>query len=116
MPLPPLNELRPEVAAFARLMEAQLRKNDQKGNWKNWDERAGLASAHRKIVDVASVIHPMKFNRQSEYDREYVAAKCADAANYMMIVADLAGGLQLPPAPEIAEEVTAHAGNDEDPS
>jgi hypothetical protein len=44
MQIPTLAEVRPEVAAFARLMEYKLRLNDHKGGWKDWNPHDALSN------------------------------------------------------------------------
>lgn len=89
-----MSRWRPEVMAFADLMEAQLRANDHKGGWKGCDphwlhdrlleEAAELQDAGRWKSDGLGV--------QGCYARA-VAREAADVANFAMMIADVCGGL-----------------------
>ena len=95
---------RPEVRAFADLMEAQLRANDHKPGWKNDSdldlfERLGeesaelLAALHR---------HAKRLSWGDDWVMEDTAPRvgreAADVANFAMMIADVVGA--LPPTSE----------------
>ncbi len=78
--------LRPEVAAFAWLMEQKLRENAHKGGWKN-ETPEGLMNRvfqEYKELDLAII--------RSEGSRA-IGREAADVANMVMMVADVCGGL-----------------------
>lgn len=78
-------KLRPEVARFAEKMEKQLQANEHKGGWKNcdvdflWDE----LSKNHSVLDYA-----LAHNNTST-----VLRRCANIANFVMMIADNWGGL-----------------------
>ena len=75
--------LRPEVFAFAELMEEQLRENDKKKGWKGSKWLWLLNKASQKVN--------LLFDLVSK--RKRVAETAADAANYLMMVVDVTVGL-----------------------
>jgi NTP pyrophosphatase (non-canonical NTP hydrolase) len=94
---------RPEVRAFADLMEAKLRENDWKGGWKgdtdlDLFERLGeesaelLAALHR---------HAKRLMWGDSWVMEdtvpRVGRETADVANFAMMIADVCGALPSPP-------------------
>ena len=95
---------RPEVRAFADLMEAQLRDNDHKPGWKNDSdldlfERLGeesaelLAALHRHAKRLSWGDHWVMEDTAPRVGRE-----AADVANFAMMIADVCGA--LPPTSE----------------
>ncbi len=81
--------LRPEVAAFAILMETRLRANDHKPGWrKSWPSTLWAA-----LIGNAS---PLLVGCNNGGDPDAVARHAADVANFAMMMADNAGGLTLP--------------------
>lgn len=95
---------RPEVRAFADLMEAQLRANDHKPGWKNDSdldlfERLGeesaelLAALHRHAKRLSWGDHWVMEDTAPRVGRE-----AADVANFAMMIADVVGA--LPPTSE----------------
>lgn len=84
-------DVRPEVRAFAAIMERKLRKHDDWPGWKDCD-RWWLLDALREHV---RKLDGLLFG-QDEPAR--VAEAAADCANYAMMIADVAGGL-TPPEP-----------------
>lgn len=87
-----IQELRPEVMAFALLMEARLREKDvdRKGSsWKTADADNLLVHATAKTYSIDAAL--------SIRGDEVEAAKHAvDLANYCMMIADVAGALEAP--------------------
>lgn len=87
-----VQELRPEVMAFALLMEARLREKDvdRKGNsWKTADADNLLVHATAKTYSIDAAL--------SIRGDEVEAAKHAvDLANYCMMIADVGGVLNIP--------------------
>lgn len=90
----PVDGWRPEVRAFADLMEAQLRKNDHKGGWKNDRPHALL----KRLYDEAAELgHAMPYD--DDFDPENVGWEAADVANFAMMIADVCGALPAPAPP-----------------
>lgn len=82
-----VQELRPEVLAFALLMEARLRENDaDKGqSWKQANAKDILVHAQSKMMVVESWVRGVQLNR--------CAPHAVDVANYCMMLADLSNAL-----------------------
>lgn len=79
-----LNFCRPEVKAFAELMEMRLRDNDHKPGWKDADPFA----LSRRAIEHLFEIHDELGLMHPKTDCWDILTKCADVANYMMMVAD----------------------------
>jgi len=102
-----LLELRPEVAAFAQLMERELRRNDHKGGWK--DEPTGYLSRRcgGELQELRAAIQRRHRERMTGFppvDAEKRAAltveigeEAADVANFAMMIADVCGALKGTP-------------------
>lgn len=90
---------RPEVVAFANLMEAQLRANDHKGGWRN--DRA--ADLHSRLLEEAEELFDA-LNWRSAFlgaaDPERIGSEAADVANFAMMIADVCGALDATPTRE----------------
>lgn len=86
MPSNPKLELRPEVAAFAQLMEQKLRENDHKGGWA--DDPAS-ALVERVVEEAAELAEEWGSPRPSFY----TVWEAVDVANMAMMVADVLGGV-----------------------
>jgi len=97
-PAPPAQGWRPEVRAFADLMEAQLRANDHKPGWKN--ERT-LPLFSRLLDEVAEL--GRQFYYEDDFDAECVGPEAADIGNFAMMIADVCGALSETPAPPAQE-------------
>lgn len=86
----PVPDARPEVAAFAILMEAKLRKNDHKGHWRN----CRPSDLYRRMLEeieelrVVLIEHAMSGGRETD-----IGDEAADVANFAMMVADVCGAL-----------------------
>ena len=80
-------KLRPEVAAFAQLMEKELRANDHKGGWKN--ENIGELFAHFQD-EVREFTEAFHTGAQVDILQE----EGADVANMLMMVLDVCGGIK----------------------
>lgn len=94
-------ELRPEVAAFAQAMEAQLRANDHKPGWKGIEPDALLdrLREERRELEVAVLqIEVYAMGNCSPANTTHyvgrVVKEAADVANFAMMVADVCGGLE----------------------
>lgn len=83
---------RPEVAAFANLMEQQLRANDHKPGWKG-DEPDAL---FRRLVEESSELEDAIYHTVD--GEAFVGKEAADVANFAMMIADVCGAL-TPSAP-----------------
>jgi len=81
-------ELRPEVLAFARLMELRLREKDaDKGvNWKGMNQ-------DMLLVGVASKFLQLEASIKHDLPRINHARQAVDLANYCMMIADVSGAL-----------------------
>lgn len=95
---PPGYEIRPEVMAFARLMEAALQANDHKSGWDKCDLRWLLAKLMEEVGELAQVIVSMHLsdgNRRSLTDAGNNTAvqigvrEAADVGNLAMMLADV---------------------------
>lgn len=89
---------RPEVRAFADLMEAQLRANDHKPGWKSdpvWPLIERLheecSELHREVDVGDEPGTPAWISR--------VGNEAADVANFAMMIADVCGALPAPTSP-----------------
>lgn len=106
------DSVRPEVAAFALLMERELRANDHKTGWKGVD-RLRLARHMRQEADeLCDLLHEHKKSgidqkamRYSADDtvQDAVAEEAADVANMALMVADVCGCLSTAPSPPARE-------------
>lgn len=90
---------RPEVVAFANLMETQLRANDHKPGWKG-EEASPLIS---RLFEEANELDD-EFHNGSRTDagawRASVGREAADVANFAMMIADVCGALAATPTRE----------------
>lgn len=113
------NHLRPEVRAFAHLMEAQLRANDHKPGWKRDDPTALACRAEEELAELKSAVENWSLSRVQGMDdigrgadplspaerAKIVGEEAADVANFAMMVADVCGALPATPtvSPELVE-------------
>lgn len=80
--------LRPELRQFARLMENELRKNDDlKGGWRR-------EPIHRLIDRAYEELDELKHVTWREYGPQELGSEAADVANFMMMVADNGAALK----------------------
>lgn len=103
-------EWRPEVVAFADLMEAKLRENDHKGGWKTEDAEDLFGRLGAECVELSEAIGLWRIQddwRSAALHlpacRKNVAREAADVANFAMMIADVCGALPAPPASQIKE-------------
>ncbi|HUT60667.1 MAG TPA: hypothetical protein VNA25_22710 [Phycisphaerae bacterium] len=83
---------RPEVRAFATLMEERLRANDaEKGmaGWKAAPADRLMACLFREVAELGVAVHKL--------GPDDIAHEAADVANFAMMVADVCGALAVPP-------------------
>lgn len=91
---------RPEVRAFADLMEAQLRANDHKPGWKNDNDLDLFERLGEESAELLSALH-RHAKRLSWGDgwvmetdtEERIGREAADVANFAMMIADVCGAL-----------------------
>lgn len=84
MELPKLSECRPSVVRMARMMEAQLKRNDHQGGWFSCSKEYLLESIERNLGDLTgSDGHPEYAVKGAAFQRT-----CADIANFAMMLAE----------------------------
>jgi hypothetical protein len=81
--------LRPEVGAFATLMEAELRKHDDRPGWK---ECKSEWLRDRLYEELDELVEALEIPLAS-----IVAQEAADVANFAMMIVDVEGGLKTAP-------------------
>jgi hypothetical protein len=96
--------VRPEVAAFAQLMEQQLRANDGKGGWKEeqtaylsrrcGNELEELREANQRQRKEWMQGSPPVDAKKREALKVDVGREAADVANFAMMIADVCGALE----------------------
>jgi hypothetical protein len=85
-------KLRPEVAAFAMLMEAELRKHDDRPGWK----KENVQWLYSRLIDELQEL----FVAIPTQVAGTIGKEAADVANFAMMIADVSGSLEpRPPAP-----------------
>ena len=82
-----INDCRPDVLAFAVLMELKLRHNDHKDHWR----LLGLEEMLR-LLDIE--VDELKDATQDNVSSDNIALEAADVANFAMMIADNCGGLK----------------------
>ncbi len=80
-----MEEIRPEIAAFSRIMESRLKENSNRGDWRAFN-------FYYLAACLAANLGQMVRGYQSEKPDVTLKA-AADTANYAMMIADLYGGL-----------------------
>lgn len=73
-------QVRPSVVRFARLMEAQLRKNDSRGGWSNCDRVYFMEKLEINLRDLG---HDLRAGAHEAVQRD-----CADLGNFAMMLAE----------------------------
>jgi hypothetical protein len=86
-----MDDVRPEVKWMAIEMEKTLRKNDHKGGWQDCSIEYLYAGFFHESVELDDEIYGMGTDRM-DYDR--IIAEAVDAANYAMMIADVARKLK----------------------
>jgi NTP pyrophosphatase (non-canonical NTP hydrolase) len=87
--------LRPEVQAFAKLMERQLRANDFKGGWDRDPPLALLRRLRQETDELEQVLTDLdEAGEVFDDDRVEIGCEAADVANFAMMVADVMGSLR----------------------
>jgi hypothetical protein len=90
-------KLRPEVEAFAQLMEAKLRENDHKGGWSHEEPAYLLERMQEEAEELDDAVEPHRFYVPptcSEGDKWRIGREAADVANFAMMIADVCGALK----------------------
>jgi len=77
--------VRPEVLAFALLMEDRLQANDHKGGWADCADEYLL----RRLQEEVNELHVAMRDRPLD-----VGEEAADVANFAMMLADVSGHLR----------------------
>lgn len=97
-PVPAPATLRPEVAAFAQMMERKLRANDFKPGWKGDSPSALCRRVDEEVGELRDAV-----SRGAPV--ALIAEEAADVGNMAMMVADVCGGLDsdAPPVTAPAE-------------
>lgn len=99
--------VRPEVAAFALAMEAQLKANDHKTGWKNDDPRGLFARLVQESDELKNELREDGCGCRSAGEcghifyrwsgtAKAILKEAADVANFSMMIADVCGGLAVP--------------------
>lgn len=99
--------LRPQVAAFAQLMEKKLRENDRKGGWRNCTTAYLSRRCGNELEELRAVVkrgndwvrasmfpsgRGPQFSDNAEMAKQ-VGREAADVANFAMMIADVCGAL-----------------------
>lgn len=84
-----MNDLRPEVVAFAVAMEKELRENDHKGGWKTEGISYFIEKLHEEVNELTKALGDIKATKRR------VLSEAADVANIAMMLADIRGSLNL---------------------
>ena len=90
--VPPV-AMRPEVVAFANLMERELRNNDHKGGWKDDAPGRLLERAEEEMREFFAAF--LSYPRDTYKYRDDLASEGADVANMLMMVLDVCGALGI---------------------
>ena len=95
IPLRPAGELRPEVAAFAQLMEQKLRENDGKGGWRRCTTAYLSRRAGNELKELRALLRKVQARTNAVAgDSVAIGREAADVANFCMMIADVWGGLE----------------------
>lgn len=110
-------KLRPEVQAFAEVMEQKLRENDYKGGWEHCSHQYLSRLIREEERELSEAIKRLiLFSKRGEpkiAQREVVelAREAADVANIAMFICSIAGA--LPQAPQASPAARAHPTHSE---
>jgi hypothetical protein len=78
-------EIRPELAAFAKVMESRLKENAHRGDWRTFNFYYLAACL---TANLGHMIRAYQADKP-----ESILKSAADTANYAMMISDLCGGL-----------------------
>ena len=86
-------DVRPQVAAFARLMEKVLRDNDHKGGWDDCKPSWLLARLKQEVDELDEAMRKGTIARRDASGRTSdwpasIPREAADVANFAMMIAD----------------------------
>ena len=76
------------VAAFTGLMLTKLRENDHKTHWRDEDIDDLFKLLKGEVEELE-----VEMNKGEKYSPVKISRECADIANFALMIADLAGGL-----------------------
>lgn len=98
-------ELRPEVQAFAQMMELRLRAHDEKKgtSWKKEEAASFLLLTRQRLNALERTLQK---KTRTDADSLIVAHEASDAANFCMMLADVFGVFPLMAPPEIPATAT----------
>jgi hypothetical protein len=88
---------RPEVRAFANLMERELRANDHKGGWAREHPGPLMDRLWEEAHELSVYFGPGSRTDYSTWSAQ-IGAEAADVANFAMMIADVCGALPAAPA------------------
>lgn len=88
----PHSQWRPEVVAFANLMERQLRANDHKPGWTGENPWPLLDRLYEEANELRDELQPGSRTDALAW-RVRLGAEAADVANFAMMIADVCGAL-----------------------
>lgn len=86
-------ELRPEVAAFAQLMERELRANDHKGGWAREHPGPLMDRLWEEARELSFYFGPGSRGDYATWAAQ-IGSEAADVANFAMMIADVCGALK----------------------
>lgn len=90
-----ITDCRPEVRAFACLMEERLRANDHKYGWKGMPPLSLYLRLQEESAELLRAVLNATAELKSERGpRRAVAHEAGDLANFAMMIADVCGALQ----------------------
>jgi hypothetical protein len=89
--LPKIEECRPEVQKFARIMEYKLRLNDYKGGWKDCDSFFLFDKLNEEVEELERELFVDDSIDDPPYDPVNVSLEAADVGNVAMMLIDLYG-------------------------
>lgn len=90
---------RKPVAEFANAMECKLSANDHKGGWEDCSPVYLGLKAHIELSELYSYLMAYEEEREDlghpeGYTIKQLTQRCVDVANYVMMLADVIGGLK----------------------
>jgi hypothetical protein len=86
-----LEGVRPEVQAFALLMEKRLQQNDYKGGWQN----EHVWQLFDRLLEEAEELEELIHSDYADDEREAgIPQEAADVANFAMFIVDRCGCLK----------------------
>ena len=81
------NGLKPEIAAFAALMESRLKENANRGDWHAYNFYYLVSCL---VSNMGTLVRAYEVK-----NREVLLRSAADSANYTMMIADLFGEMAM---------------------